>query len=186
MESQWNSPSIQQDSLELYRTCRDMTADTLFWCLLYINSALCRAPNRQAIRDTLLEQSGEYARLFGWFYPGPTGQDLIRRLDRQNRYFLVYVDRCLTRNPDAGKQAMRQWEENGRQVARLFAQLNAYWKQPEWSAMIGQFRQMLGQIVTQSLEGDTSALPVMAPLAKRLADDMSAYLAKGFVEKHFV
>lgn len=188
MENQWetNSRSIHQDTMDLYRACGNTAMDTLFWCLLYINSSLCRAANRQAIKEALLEQSKAYETLLGSFYPNPVGQDLIRRLDLQNRYFLVFVERGLSKNQSGQEQAHRQWMENGRQIARLFARLNPYWKEPEWSAMIGQWIHMLSRILRQSAAGDTDAFPQLAPLTRRLALDMSDYMAKGLVEKHYV
>ena len=177
--------AVNQEELQLYEAFGYYATEELFWSLVYLNNAAFHTPLKEDSKNKLISLNKTYATIISGIYPMDKCHDLVTAMANHNQLFVQYVETLM--QGDSQTNVIRQkWKENGLKIANILNRMNPYWKVAEWSAMIGQFRQMLGQIVTQSLEGDTSALPVMAPLAKRLADDMSAYLAKGFVEKHFV
>lgn len=181
-----DSATIYQDSFKLYQAIVGYMTDNLFWRLTYLNAALFHSPNKEDIKKKLLSMYKKLEAILSYFYhSSPAMQELVRRMDNDNRLFVVYIDRCPSKNPAAREQTQRQWIENGNQIARLLSQLNTQWKQPEWTGMISQSIQMLSLIANQTIQGNYNCLIQNTPLCERLGVDMSEYMTKGIAEVHF-
>ncbi len=107
------------DALDIYKAFGDLAADTLFWKLIFLNSALFGTPNRQAVKQKLLSQSRAGEALIHTYYTLPAADRLIELADVHNRLFVIYVERSAARRPALRESTHRQWEENGRRIARL-------------------------------------------------------------------
>lgn len=169
------------DALDIYKAFGDLAADTLFWKLIFLNSALFGTPNRQDVKQKLLSQSRAGEALIHTYYTLPAADRLIELADVHNRLFVIYVERSAARRPALRESTHRQWEENGRRIARLLPQLNPFWKQPEWNAMIAHQIQLLTTIAQGTLEGQYAVFTTTAPLCQRLAADMADYMAAGVI-----
>lgn len=180
------APTFYEDSLRLYQSVSAGFLDNLYWRLTYLNAAQFRTPNKADVGQILLSLYKDWEALVMRFYPSAAGRELVRRMDAANRLFTLYVERrCAGRKAQTG-QTQQQWRENGRQMARLFSQLNRNWRQPEWSAMLGQSIQMMEHVAGESLAGHYDVFGEYVPLCQRLAVEMAEYIVKGLMDKHFV
>lgn len=171
--------------LATYKAFGSYAADTLFWQLTFLNSALLGAPNKQTVQMKLLGQGILCEPLITACYDTPPGHQLVRLIDKNNRLFIIYVERYSVRNPAAREAAMKQWLDNGSQIARLLPMLNPYWKYPEWNAMIRHQIQLLSTIANDTAQGRYVTLNTTAPLCQRLAADMADYMAAGVLFERF-
>ena len=186
MEAFTEASTFYEDTFRLYQSVSASFLDNLYWRLTYLNAAQFHTPNKPDVGQILLSLYKGWEALVLQFYPSAAGRELVRRMDAANRLYTLYVERRCAGRKAQTEQTRRQWRENGRQMARLFSQLNSHWRQPEWSAMLGQSIQMLEHVAGESLDGNYDVFGEYVPLCQRLAVDMSEYIVKGLSGKHFV
>ena len=82
--------------------------------------------------------------------------------------------------PRAGPPCVKALIGSGKKTAAespgFSPQLNPFWKQPEWNAMIAHQIQLLTTIAQGTLEGQYAVFTTTAPLCQRLAVEMACLL----------
>lgn len=173
---------VDQEELSLYQAFGNYATESLFWQLIYLESAIFNTPLRQDAKNKLMNMSKMYETIMTGIYPMGECRELVTAITNSNRLFVVYVEQ-LTQGNGRCTATKQQWRENGRQIAQMLCKINPYWQATEWTAMISHECDLLDTIATNMQTKNYAIFGNIAPVCRRLAIDMSSYMSSGIVRQ---
>ena len=171
----------EQQQRELSRAIYEYTADQLIWRILYLNSAVQNSPGLDVIGDKLLSLPRTFSLSLLNIDRTPAMHNFIQAAEEENRLYVGYADSVFQ---GKGNQAAlrRDWEQNTQKIATLLSQINAFWEKEEWMTLISHQKQLLDLVMLDVKEGKCSTFTQILPMVKRMAMEMSDYLAHGLIQ----
>lgn len=171
-----------QEELALYETFSGCGTDTLFWSMMYLNNAVFQTPFEPNAQKMLMNSGQGYASAISRLYPSQAGRELINALSNNNQWFITYMS-CLLGDSGQLGFVRDKWMDNGRKIAGLFNQVNPFWRQAEWSAMLNHQAELLARIAASMKEKDYAGVTGLTPLCRQLVQDMSKYMCSGIEQQ---
>ena len=168
----------QQEQQEIYRAVYEYAADQLLWRILYLDCVASHTPGTAEIREKLLTLPGTLSLILRSVCRSDDLEQLIQCIDKGNRIYVEYVDNVFL-NGGCPENLRRMWDKNTAATAQALAKVDPEWTEKTWTAMMLHQNDLLEHTCSGVKKGNYDILVDVLPFIRRLATDMSEYLAKG-------
>ena len=168
----------QQEQQEIYRAVYEYAADQLLWRVLYLDCVASDTPGTGEIREKLLTLPSTLALILRSVCHSEDLEQLIACIDKGNRIYVEYVDNVF-QNGGCPESLRKMWDKNTAATAQALARVDPEWDEAAWTSMMLHQNDLLEQTCSGVKAGSYTTLVEVLPFIRRLATDMSEYLANG-------
>jgi len=170
-----------QDLLNLFRLLWEQHVE---WTRMAVMGIVQDLPDTDLITQRLLRNPTDFAEALSAFYGAEAAQEFARLFTEHLTIAAEIVKAAKAGDNEKVTDADRRWRENAEQIANLLGKINPYWKVEDWSAMLMEHLDLLGDNVADMLSGNyaesISGYDEIELQALEMADMMAEGIAMQF------
>ncbi|MGI6162227.1 MAG: acetylglutamate kinase [Christensenellales bacterium] len=122
--------------LELSNTIRQLWIEHVLWTRFFIVSTAFCLPDLEFVTERLLENPGDFAKVFKPFY----GEQIARQLKQLLADHLLIAARLVTAAKEGDSSEVdkqrKKWYKNAEDIAEFLACINPCWSECEWKNLL--------------------------------------------------
>jgi hypothetical protein len=170
--------------VELNQKLRTLWEQHVFWTRLTVNSIVDRLPDEAETTARLLRNPSDFEAVLSPLY-GPAIAAKFAELLRAHLTIAAELVHALRDgNSAVAADAQKRWYRNAEDIAVFLAQINPYWSQAEWKAMLFEHLRLLTEEVSTRLaknyKANVATNDRVEPQALEMADVMTSGIARQF------
>ncbi|MDF2941580.1 MAG: hypothetical protein K0S01_438 [Herbinix sp.] len=142
------------DPEELNKYFRLLWEQHVEWTRMAVMGIVDELAYSDLITQRLLRNPMDFADVLVAFYGEEAAQNFAQLLTAHLTIAAELVQAAKAGDNAAAADADQRWHENADQIAELLASLNPYWSADDWSAMLYEHIDLLGDNVAQMLAGN--------------------------------
>lgn len=177
------SENMTPSQFELFKEFSIISTENAFWTFMAIQSVIFKAGNSCIIQTQIENFSQDWCNLFGRYYNQNYVNNLKVNLSNYFDVYLSYLNSVITEQNETTTSLLNQWKQMANTIAKNFADVNPYWKEPEWRGIINNQIDVLDKEIINNVQGIYTTLQQSYGIYHRVQTDMAEYIATGLIKQ---
>ncbi len=170
------------DKQAAYRSIQDYSTELLLWRVMYTVNAFLHSPVLPAVQDKLRKTVEQLQTRMLSISNTPATQQLTEDIGRSNDAFIDYIH-ALAAGDSQSQAYHKRWEEARNKIIKKICQV-VPGSAEVWKAMLDHETELLNETIQNIQDGKYRDMTDLASLLRRLAADMTDYMANGVLHDH--
>ena len=170
--------------MELTNYFRMLWEQHIAWTRMAVMGIIHQLPESELILQRLLRNATDFSNALAPFYGEEAAREFARLFTNHITIASELVQALMAGDNNAVTETDRRWRENADQIADFLADINPYWRDDDWSAMLYEHLDLLSanieSMLAQNYEESISGYDEIEMQALEMADMMAEGLAMQF------
>jgi hypothetical protein len=170
--------------MELMNYFRMLWEQHIAWTRMAVMGIVHQLPEAEQILQRLLRNATDFSNALAPFYGEESAREFARLFSEHITIAGELVQAVMAGDNNAVTEADRRWRENADQIAKFLADINPYWREDDWSAMLYEHLDLLSanieNLIAQNYEESISGYDEIEMQALEMADMMAEGIAMQF------
>lgn len=178
-----SSKNMTPSQFEVIKELNLICSENSFWLFMAMQSAIFKSENNPVIQNQINNFSEQWCTLFNKYYD-PNYVNLFK-INVSNFFdtYLSYLNHIINGENQICDGLLNQWKDLAGSVAKNFANVNPYWKEQEWRAIISNQINILDKEIKNNVQGVYSTLNQSYNIYNKVASDIAEYAATGLIKQ---
>ena len=177
---------IDEDIEDLRDYLRLLWSQHVYWTRMAAMGIIHELPEAQLIQQRLLRNPVDFANAFLPFYGDEFAREFEQLFTDHIAIAAEIINAGKAGDNNAVAEANTRWQENAESIAELLGSINPDWDADDWSAMLDEHLQLLGDNIALMLAGrygdSINAFDDIEAQALEMGDMMAEGIAEQFSE----
>ncbi len=186
MDNMDNMDGVDQDLDQLINYFHMLWEQHVFWTRMTVMGIIHDLPESQQITQRLLRNPVDFANALLPFYGTEAANNFKDLLTAHLMIAAELVKAAKDGDNKAVADANKRWYENADEIAKFLNNINEYWSEDDWSAMLYEHLELLSENVLQMIAGEyeqsINGFDDIEMQALEMADMMAEGIAMQFSE----
>lgn len=181
-----NDPDLEiaeDDPDDLNKLFRKLWMEHEIWTMMAVVGIVQDLPQTDLIVQRLLRNPVDFANVFALYY----GDDFARAFEDLFTAHLTIASEVVkaakSGDQNAFTAANQRWYENADEIAALLGNVNPYWSEDDWQAMLHEHLDLLSAFVSYMVSGDYESAIMQFDIMEEQALDMADMMSFGISEQ---
>jgi hypothetical protein len=170
--------------MDLMNYFRMLWEQHVVWTRMAVMAIIHQLPEEEQIIQRLLRNATDFANALASFYGEEAANAFARLFTNHITIAAELVRAAMSGDNNAVTEADRRWRDNADQIADFLADINPYWSDDDWSALLYEHLDLLGanveQMIAQNYEESINGFDEIERQALEMADIMAEGIAMQF------
>ncbi len=175
--------SLTQEQYEVFGDCENIWRHNIFWSLMALECKLFTLPNSYVAESEIMDMVRQYGSLFKRYYSGDTANKLSAIVNDYCTLYLNFLKDIGNQHGVGTCPSEQKWIATGGALAKLFSELNDFWQEREWRAMITHQMEILCNEARSTAAGAYGKMPFNYDVLDSMCTEMSNYMALGLIRQ---
>lgn len=176
----WN---MTPNQFEVIRELSLICSENAFWIFMAMQSAIFKSENNSVIQTQIDNFSSQWCDLFTKYYDKNYMDTFKINISNFFDTYLSYLNHTIGGENQVCEGLLNKWKDLAGEISKSFANINPYWKEPEWRAIIGNQINILDKEIKNNVQGVYSTLNQSYNIYNRVTADIAEYAATGLIKQ---
>lgn len=151
------------------------------WTIMAIMSILNDLPETEMVLQRLLRNATDFADVFSQYYSEELAQEFGSLMTDHLTIAAELVRAAKAGDNETMTQADQRWRQNANMIAEYLGNVNPYWSEDDWSAMMNEHLDLLSEYVADSIAGNYQESINSVDDIEMQALEMADMMAEGII-----
>lgn len=162
---------------------RKLWEQHVMWTRSFVISAAHDLKDIEFVTKRLLENPTDFAKVLRQFY----GEDIALQFEELlKEHILIAADIVKAMKANDSKEMeslLEKWYYNADQIAKFLSEINPYWDEEEWRAMLSSHLVLLEKEIMNRISGNYEEDVAIYDIIEDQALEMADYMSDGIIEQ---
>jgi len=183
MRSSTGMEKLTQEQYEIFGDCQMIWRHNIFWSIMALECTLFSLPNSFVAEAEIMDMVSQYSGLFQRYYDKDISDKMSEMVKDYCTLYLEYLKELFKNHGTSTCPSEKKWAATTGTLAKGLAEINDFWQEQEWRAMITSQMEILCSEAQSTATGEYGKMPFNYDVLDRIITEMSEYMALGFIRK---
>lgn len=178
-----NSNVITPSEFEVVNELNELCNSNSFWMFMAMQSIIFQSENKAQVQSQIDKFPEQWQNILRRYYDENVTNTFKSNIRNFFDIYIAYLNNIVIGRYEICSELIDQWKYTGSIIAKNFAEINPYWGQNEWYAIIDNQINILDREIRSNVIGDYSTLPLSYDVYNRVTSDIANYIAQGLIKQ---